>query len=79
MATTVTLTASNFCPAGNHFTLTATGDIAFSAVYAIDEFIADLTDEEKAVILKGLVRLAKVTRTAAQVKSGLLAGVTVAI
>jgi hypothetical protein len=76
---TLQLKASNFCAADNHFTLSATGDITFSTNYVVDGFLAPLTDEEKAIFLKALVRFAKIGRTAAQVKTALINGVTVTI
>jgi hypothetical protein len=76
---TLTLTASGFCAAGNHFTLTATGDVSFSCRYEVGEFTAPLTDLEKEIFLKMLVRFAKLTRTSAQVKTAITNGVTVTL
>ena len=75
----MTLQASNYCAAANHFTLTASGDVAFTTRYEVNEFTAPLTDEEKAVFLKVLVRFAKIGRTVTQVKTALANGVTVTI
>lgn len=76
---TLTITKINTCPADNHFTLVATGDISFSAQYTVQEFLEPLTEYEKEVFLKALVRFAKIGRTAAQVKSALNNGVVVTI
>jgi hypothetical protein len=76
---TMQLQASGFCGAGNHFTLTASGDVSFAVRYEVNEFLAPLTDEEKAAFLKALVRFAKIGRTSAQVKTALINGVTVTI
>lgn len=75
----ITLTKTNTCAADNHFTLEATGDITVSAHYSSAEFLAPITDEEKATFLRLLVRFAKIGRTAAQVKTALNNGVTVTI
>jgi hypothetical protein len=75
----ITLQASDYCAAGNHFTLTASGDVSFSTRYEVNEFTAPLTDEEKAAFLKALVRFAKIGRAVAQVKTALANGVTVTI
>jgi len=79
MATTMTLTSSNYCAAGNHFTLTATGDIDYVVDYTIVDFTAPLTDFEKAAFMKAMCRFAKVTRTAAQVKNMLATGMVVTL
>lgn len=76
---TMTLTATNFCAADNHFTLTASGDISHSVQYKVDEFLAPLTTEEKDAFLKVLVRFAKIGRTSAQVKTALINGATVTL
>lgn len=76
---TLTLRITNVCAGGEHFTLTATGDVSYSCGYGVAEFTAPLTDAEKEAFLKVLVRFAKIGRTAQQVKNALIAGATVTV
>ena len=76
---TLTLTRINTCTTGEHFTLVATGDIAISAHYNVNDFLAPLTAQDKADFLRLIVRFAKLSRTANQVKTALNNGVTVTI
>lgn len=76
---TIVLTKSSTCPAGNHFTLTVTGDVSHVANYSVEEFLAPVTEEEKDIFLRVLVKVAKIGRTRAQVVSALDAGYTVTI
>jgi hypothetical protein len=76
---TMQLQASNFCASGNHFTLTATGDVSYTVQFSVEEFLAPLTKDEKDAFLKALVRFAMIGRTGAQVKTALINGVTVTV
>lgn len=76
---TLTLTLSNVCPAGNHFTLTATGDVSHVATFSVSEFLEPLTESEKTIFIKALVRFAKIGRTATQVKTALTNGAVVTV
>ena len=76
---TLTLRASDYCGAGNHFTLTATGDVSHSCRYEANTFGDPLTEEEKDAFLKALVRFAKIGRTLTQVKTALQNGAVVTL
>lgn len=76
---TLTLKMAGICAGGEHFTLAATGDVEHSCKYSVQEFLAPITQEEKAAFLKVLVRFAKIGRTQQQVKNALLAGVSVTV
>lgn len=76
---TLTLTLTDVCEGGEHFTLTVTGDVAHTCRYGVKEFMAPLTAEEKDAFVKGLVRFAKIGRTAQQVKTALAAGASVTV
>jgi len=76
---TLTLTRGATCTAGNHFQLTATGDVSHSAHYSVEEFTNPITDAEKTTFLKVLVRFAKIGRTNAQVLAALNAGAVVTV
>ena len=76
---TITVTKSDTCAAGNHFTITVTGDAEHVIRYSKEEFLEPISDEEKAIFLRVLIKLAKKGRTAQQVMNALDAGHTVNI
>ena len=76
---TITLTRTNVCPSGNHFTINVTGDVSHTANYSVEEFLAPVTPEEKDLFIKMLIKFAKVGRTKAQAVNALDAGYQVTI
>jgi hypothetical protein len=76
---TLTLKLTNLCPAGNHFTLTATGDVSHTVTFSANEFSEPVTEAEKDAFIKLLVKFAKIGRTATQVKTALTNGAVVTV
>ena len=76
---TLTLTLTGLCPAGNHFSLTASGDVSHTVTFAVDNFDAPLSDFEKDAFVRALVKFAKIGRTNLQVRTALTNGATVTV
>jgi hypothetical protein len=72
--TTLTLTASKLCKAGNHFQLTVTGDVSYVLHTSADEVMAPVTEEDKEAFLRVFLRLYARGKTRNQVKQALVAG-----
>lgn len=75
----ITLTATDICAGDNHYTLTVTGAAQHIEVFTLDDMLAAITDDEKRAFLRVLIRIAKIGRTRAQVRTALLNGYTVTI
>lgn len=76
---TVTLQLTAQCAGGNHFTLVLSGDVTGQQVLDIDA-IQDLMNRiGKDELVGAILRLAEVGRTKAQLRTLLLAGITVTI
>ena len=75
----LTITRSSECAAQNHVTLVVTGDVSHTYLTTMDNLTDPVTDEEKDVFIKLLIRFAKIGRTRAQVRNALTTGVTVTI
>lgn len=75
----MTLTRTTECAAQNHVTITVTGDV--SHVYRGDmvDLTAPITETEKDIFIKMIIRFAKIGRTNGQVRTALANGVTVTI
>lgn len=75
----ITLTVSNPCAGGDHATITITGDMALTTKLNVPELLMPITEEDKTTFMVLLLRLAKKTRTKAQLKADLTTGLTVTI
>ena len=76
---TITLLKTYECAGGDHLKITVSGDVSGTiAFYAPD--LGDLvTEEDKEIFLKILLKIGKKTRTKAQLKTLLSSGWTVTI
>lgn len=75
----VTLTLTDICPGGGHYTLTLSGAVTGAKVYDLPEIRALMDTVDKETIAAVILRLAEEGRTNAQLKTLLQAGVTVSI
>lgn len=75
----VTLTLTDICSGGGHFTLTMTGDATGSKTYTADEIRALMQTVGREELAAAILRLAQHGRTNLQLRNLLLAGVTVTI
>jgi len=79
--TTIILTAVDICPGGEHIDI----NIQFNGVdkgnrqVTVTEVLADFDEYDINGFIKSTIRAYKVGKTNAQVKAGLLAGITVTI
>ena len=76
---TVTLQLTSQCSGGGHLTFTMTGDVTGEGTLSVDEIDEFLNSVGRKELLAVILRLAKIGRTPAQVKTLLQAGVTVTI
>lgn len=76
----ITITLTRTCDGNGHFDFATSGAkaVTLTDVQAVDALSA-MTDEEARAWLKGCIKLAKVGRTNAQVKTLFEGGVTVTI
>lgn len=76
----ITITKTNECATGDHVRLSVTGDATYTLpVIYLPDVTEPVTDEEKDIFIRVLLKLGKKTRTAAQMKSLVTAGWTVTI
>ena len=75
----VTLTRTFECTAQNHIVIAVTGDVAYTYHGTLDDILEPVTEDEKDAFVKVLLRIAKIGRTKAQVRTALGAGYTVTI
>ena len=75
----ITLTKTNECSSQNHLIVSVTGDVICTWHTNLDDITEQITDEEKIAFLKVLMRIAKIGRTRAQVRTALTNGYTVTI
>ena len=75
----LTLTTEYECAGGDHLRITVTGDVTATIPIYYPDMTGAITDEDKQIFLKVLLKIAKITRTKAQIKNGLAAGYTVTI
>lgn len=76
---TLTITRTFECTAQNHVHLNITGDVSHVVRSDMVDLTAPLTDEDKTTFIRALIKLAKIGRTNAQVRTALQNGVTVTI
>lgn len=75
----ITLTTVYECAGGDHLRISVTGDVTATIPIYYPDMLEAVTEEEKQVFLKVLLRIAKITRTKNQIKNGLANGYTVTI
>lgn len=78
--TTVTITATAFCPGGGHVDFSVTGDkvMNFTGV-DVAPLLEPISDDEAQAFLKVICKMATKGRTLAQAKALLQAGVTITV
>ena len=76
---TVTVTLSNICAGGEHLTFTVTGDKTATVDTDISKVTGAITDEEIVAFVKGLIKIGKIGRTNAQLRTLFQAGVVVTV
>ena len=76
---TITLQRVVECSAQNHVTIVVTGDVTHTYRSTMEELLAPMNDEERDAFVKGIIRFAKLTRSAEQVRTALASGVAVTI
>lgn len=83
MAGSVTVTLTESCDShgagGAHVTFSVTGAKEMTINGMMGELLGPMDDDEARIFVKGLIKLAKIGRTNAQVKALFEAGVTVTI
>lgn len=75
----ITLTRTDECASMNHIHLEVTGDAQYSYNGTMSDIMSPISDEEKDTFIKVLLRIAKIGRTNAQVRTALTNGYTVTI
>lgn len=75
----ITLTRTFECANQNHITLNVTGDVSYEFHGVLDDIMEPVTNEEKDAFVKVLLRIAKIGRTRAQVRTALGNGYMVTI
>lgn len=75
----ITVTLTNTCPGGGHFTFTAAGDLVGTVRLDINDIQAALTQDDARSFARVVAWLAKNGRTLAAAKTLLQAGVTITI
>lgn len=76
---TITVTLTGICAGGEHLTFSVTGDAALTVRMSLSEVLAGLSNEDKEGFVKSLVKLGKIGRTNAQLRTLFQAGVTVSV
>ena len=75
----ITLTRTAECTSQNHVTIAVTGDVTHTFHGDMDMLTDPITDAEKDIFIKCLIRLGKIGRTRAQLRNALSNGVTVTL
>jgi len=75
----ITLTTEYECAGGDHLRINVTGDVTATIPIYYPEVLEAVTEEDKQIFLRVLLKIAKITRTKAQIKNGLANGYTVTI
>lgn len=75
----ITLTKSTECASQNHLIVAVTGDVSYTWHTDLDDISESITNDEKIAFLKVLLRIAKIGRTRAQVRTALTNGYTITI
>ena len=75
----ITLTTVYECAGGDHLRINVTGDVTATIPIFYPDTLEPVTDADKEIFLKVLLKIAKITRNKNQIKNGLAAGYTVTI
>ena len=75
----ITLTRTAECANLNHIVIAVTGDTTYTYRGTMDDITSPISDDEKDAFIKVLLRLAKIGRTNAAVRTALGNGYTVTI
>lgn len=75
----ITLTTVFECAGGDHLRIAVTGDVTATIPIYYPEILDPVTDADKEVFLRVLLKLAKITRNKTQIKNGLNNGFTLTI
>jgi hypothetical protein len=75
----ITLTTVYECAGGDHLRINVTGDVADTIPVYYPDMLLPISDEDRQIFLKVLLRIAKITRSKNQIKNGLANGYTVTI
>lgn len=75
----ITLTRTFECAAQNHITLNVTGDVSYTFHGDMGDITSPISEDEKQAFIKVLLRIAKIGRTRAQVRTALTNGYTVTV
>ena len=76
---TITLTRTSECAAQNHIVIAVTGDVAYTYHGELEDILSPISDDEKDAFVKVFLRIAKIGRTKAQVRTALGTGYVVTI
>jgi len=75
----VTLTTTFECAGGDHLKIAVTGDATDTISVYVPDLNGNPTDEERQICLQVLLKLARKTRTKAQLKAALQLGLVVTV
>ncbi len=75
----ITLTTVFECAGGDHLKIAVTGDVTSTIPVFYPDILEPVSDSDKEVFLRVLLKIAKITRTKNQIKNGLANGYTVTI
>jgi hypothetical protein len=75
----VTLTLTDTCAGGGHFTLTLSGDASGSKIYTLEEIRDLMNTVDREMVGAVILRLAQQGRNNQQLRNLLLGGVTVTV
>ena len=76
----ITFTKVYECATGDHLRLSITGDVPSQEIGVyLPDLVGTITEDEKQVFLKVLLRIAKIGRTQTQIKTALNNGYTITI
>ena len=76
---TITVRKTRECADGTHISIAVTGDYNGTFNFYAPDLLEPITDDDREVFLKVLLRLCKKGKTMAQVKNALNNGITVII
>lgn len=78
---TVTLTTTRICSGGNHFTieLSVDGVVRATKTYEGTDLVDAVSDVDAEDVIPVLIRMHKLGKTNAQVRTALLAGITITV
>jgi len=75
----ITITRISECASQNHVVLEVSGDVSYTYRGDMDTLTAPVTEDEKEAFIKVLMKIAKIGRTRAQIRTGLTNGYTITI